>query len=132
MKILLDTNAYSALLRGDAAVADLVSSSESVLLSTIVAGELIYGFRAGTRFRRNMAELTEFLENAWVTLVPVTLTTADRFGRIAAALRVKGRPIPANDIWIAAHAMETGADLASFDAHFGDVEGLAWVDPSAF
>lgn len=131
MRVLLDTNAYSALLRGDAAVADLVSRSEQVLMSAIVTGELIFGFRAGTRLQRNLADLNEFLENAFVALLPVTLTTADRFGRIAAALRAKGRPIPTNDIWIAAHAMECGADLISFDVHFGDIEGLAWVDPAS-
>ena len=52
--------------------------------------------------------------------------TADRFGRIAAALGVKSKPIPSNDIWIAAHAMQTGAELLSFDAHFEAVDGLAW------
>jgi len=59
----------------------------------------------------------------------VTLVTADRFGRIAASLRRKGRPLPTNDIWIAAHAMESGADLLSFDRHFEHVEGLAWIHP---
>jgi tRNA(fMet)-specific endonuclease VapC len=74
-----------------------------------------------------MAALEVFLESPYVSLVPVTLTTADRFGRIAAALRAKGRPLPTNDIWIAAHAMETGAELLSFDEHFGAIDGLAWV-----
>ncbi len=94
---------------------------------TVVAGELLLGFRLGTRLKKNMAELDAFLENPYVSLVPVTLTTADRFARIAATLRAKGRPIPTNDIWIAAHAMETGAELLSFDAHFGAIDGLAWV-----
>ncbi len=57
----------------------------------------------------------------------MTFVTADRFGRIATVLREKGTPIPTNDIWIAAQAMEVGADLVSSDAHFGLVEGLAWV-----
>lgn len=64
-----------------------------------------------------------------MSLLPVTLVTADRFGRIAATLRRKGRPLPTNDIWIAAHAMESGADLLSFDGHFEHVEGLAWIQP---
>jgi tRNA(fMet)-specific endonuclease VapC len=127
MTILLDTNAYSALLRGHDEVADRVRRAERVVFSTVVAGELLLGFRLGTRLKKNMAELDAFLENPYVSLVPVTLTTADRFARIAAALRVKGRPIPTNDIWIAAHAMEAGAELLSFDAHFGAVDGLAWV-----
>ena len=127
MTILLDTNAYSALLRGHDEVADRVRRAERVAFSTVVAGELLLGFRLGTRLKKNMAELDAFLENPYVSLVPVTLTTADRFSRIAAALRAKGRPIPTNDIWIAAHAMEAGAELLSFDAHFGVVDGLAWV-----
>ena len=57
--------------------------------------------------------------------------TAERYGVISAALRAKGRPIPANDVWIAAHAMETGADLVSADAHFEHVDGLAWTRVTA-
>ncbi len=131
MKILLDTNGYSALMRGVDAVVERVTRAEQVLLSTVVAGELMFGFRQGTRLRKNLAEFDAFLDNPHVTVVPVSLATADRFGRIAAALRAKGRPIPANDIWIAAHTMETGADLLSFDAHFREVDGLAWVDLSS-
>jgi tRNA(fMet)-specific endonuclease VapC len=55
------------------------------------------------------------------------MDTADRFGRVAASLRRKGTPIPSSDIWIAAHALETGSDLVSFDKHFAHVEGLAHV-----
>jgi tRNA(fMet)-specific endonuclease VapC len=56
----------------------------------------------------------------------VTITKADRFARIAAALRAKGKPIPTNDIWIAAQAMESGAELLSFDEHYSSFDGLAW------
>ncbi len=131
MKVLLDTNAYSALMRGHAGVADRVRRAEHILLSTIVAGELLFGFRAGARLAKNLAELQAFLDSPYVDLVPVTYTTADRFGRVAAALRAKGRPIPTNDMWIAAHAMETGAELLSFDQHFEAVDGLAWALPSS-
>jgi tRNA(fMet)-specific endonuclease VapC len=127
MTILLDTNAYSALLRGHDEVADRVRRAERVAFSTVVAGELLLGFRLGTRLKKNMAALDAFLENPYVTLIHVTMTTADRFARIAAALRAKRRPIPTNDIWIAAHAMEAGAELLSFDAHFAAIDGLAWV-----
>jgi len=127
MRILLDTNAYSALMRGHDEVAHRVRQAEQVVLSTVVAGELLLGFRLGTRLKKNMAELETFLGNPYVSLVPVTLTIADRFARIAAALRAKGTPIPTNDIWIAAHAMETGAELLSFDAHFEAIDGFAWV-----
>ncbi len=130
MKVLLDTNVYSALLRGKSEVAERVRRAQQVLLSAVVVGELLFGFRNGSRYEKNRKELEAFLENPYVAFVPVTYTTADRFGRIAAVLREAGTPIPTNDIWIAAHAMETGADLLSYDQHFQAVAGLAWVDLS--
>lgn len=125
MRALLDTNAYSALKRGHGGVAALVRRSDEVLFSTVVAGELLYGFRNGTKFASNRRDLDAFLASPFVTLVPVSLTTADRFSRIVIGLRAKGKPIPTNDIWIAAQAMETGAELVSLDHHFEWVDGLA-------
>lgn len=131
MKVLLDTNAYTALLRGHVGVAGRVRQADQVLISTVVAGELLFGFRHGSRYEANRRELEEFLASPYVSLLGVTWVTAERFGRIAAALRRKGRPLPTNDIWIAAHALESGADLLSFDRHFAQVDGLAWVVPEA-
>ena len=127
MKLLLDTNAFSALMRGRPEIADRVRRSERVLISSIVAGELFFGFRNGNRMEENQTRFGAFIANSFVTWVPVTLTTADRFARIAVALRKKGRPIPTNDIWIAAHTLETGADLLSYDQHFENIEGLPWT-----
>ena len=127
MRILLDSNAYSHLKRGHGRVAEIVRAAQEILLSTVVIGELLYGFRQGSRPDRNLRELQTFIDNPYVTVVPVGFTTADRYARIAAALRAKGRPIPSNDIWIAAHALETGADLVSADRHFGHIDGLAWM-----
>jgi len=127
MRRLLDTNAYAAWKRGDEAVMEMVGESSELAFSTIVIGELLFGFRHGNRFAKNAAELEAFLADARVTVWSVTTTTADRFGRIAAALRKAGTPIPTNDIWIAAHAFESGAELVSFDAHFEAVPGLVWT-----
>ena len=127
MRLLLDSNAYSLLLREQMHVARLVRGAEEVLLSAIVVGELLAGFRQGSRFERNLADLHAILDIPYVSFVPVGSVTADRYARISASLRAKGRPIPTNDIWIAAHAMETGADLVSADRHFEHVDGIAWV-----
>lgn len=126
MKILLDTNAYSALRRNNESIAELVREAEEVLLSTVVAGELLFGFRNGSRYEANARALAELLEDPNVRLLPVTWATADLFGRISAALRKKGKPIPTNDIWIAAHAQESSAELISSDPHFGFIDGLSW------
>ena len=127
MRILLDSSAYSHLKRGHRRVAEIVRASEEVLLSLVVIGELLYGFRNGDRRERNIREFHAFLDNPYVKVAALSLTTADRYSRIAASLRAKGRPIPFNDIWIAAHAMETGADLVSHDRHFEQIDGLAWI-----
>ena len=127
MRILLDSNAYSEMMRGDGQISAMVRDATEVLMSAVVIGELLYGFRNGSRFERNAADLRSFLDNPYVSLVPVGAVTADRYSRISAALRAKGRPIPTNDVWIAAHAMETGADLVSADRHFEAVDGIAWL-----
>ena len=125
--ILLDSNAYSAFMRGSEDVRELIGDAEQVLVSAIVVGELLYGFRQGARYERNRAELRSFLGRPYVSLVAVGPVTADRHSRVMSALKAKGRPIPTNDVWIAAHAMETGADLVSADAHFEHVDGIVWT-----
>lgn len=127
MKVLLDSNAYSRLMRGDEQAATVVRDATEILMSAVVVGELLYGFRSGSRFDRNATDLRSFLDNPHVSFVPVGPVTADRYSRIAAALRARGSPIPTNDVWIAAHAMETGADLVSADRHFKAVDGIVWL-----
>jgi tRNA(fMet)-specific endonuclease VapC len=86
VRLLLDTNAYAALFRGNQAVVDRVRRAEQVLISAIVAGELLFGFRNGTRYEANARRLDDFLASAYVVFLPVTRITADRFARIAAML----------------------------------------------
>jgi len=127
MRVLLDTNAYSALIHGRSEVVDHVREAEEVLLSTVVLGEVLYGFQNGSRYQENRKRLDEFLENPHVQIVTLTPVTSERFGLISANLRRKGKPIPTNDIWIAAQTIETQSDLISSDPHFGFVEGLSWI-----
>jgi tRNA(fMet)-specific endonuclease VapC len=128
VKRLLDTNAYAALKRNYRPVVDVFRNSEEIVFSIVVVGELLFGFQGGARYARNVAELDEFLGNPYVSLQLVTRTTADRFGRIGAQLKKAGTPIPTNDLWIAAHAMETGAELVTLDRHFDRVAGLVVAD----
>ena len=127
MRILLDSNAYSAFMRGNHQVRDLIHAAEEVLFSAVVVGEQLFGFRQGAHFEQNLAELRSFLERPYVSFVPVGPVTADRYSRVMSGLKAKGRPIPTNDVWIAAHAMETGADLVSADGHFEHFDGIVWV-----
>ncbi len=128
MKILIDTNAYSALMRGNEIIAQHLEKAAIVYLSVVVAGELLAGFKSGRKEQINRSILKDFIEKAGKTIVlPITLETAERFASIKAALRKKGRPIPVNDIWLAAQCLETGAGILTLDTHFKKVEGLLLV-----
>jgi len=89
-----------------------------------VLGELIFGFRNGTRLEENMRELDELLDHDVVRLDKIGEITSDRYSRIALQLKRKGTPIPTNDIWIAAQTMEHGAELITSDKHFEKIDGL--------
>lgn len=123
-KILLDTNAYTALLRGDEAILDLLGQAETVFMSAIVLGELHAGFKGGNKEAANRLELEAFNQRPTVRILHVTQETAEIFGTIKNRLRAAGKPIPINDVWIAAHATEAGAFLVTYDDHFSHVAGL--------
>jgi predicted nucleic acid-binding protein len=128
VKLVLDTNAYSRLMRGDADVASVVRAADRIYMPAPVVGELLFGFRGGNRFQENKEQLFEFLAAASVEFVATDRTVCDRYAMVLQQLKSKGRPIPTNDIWIAAHAFALGADLLSADEHFAAVEGLSWIN----
>ena len=129
MRVCLDTNAYSAMGKGNAAVSVLVEAADEIILPSTVFGELMYGFLLGSRFSQNEAALNRFLGEDGVMLQPVTRDIAERYGYVKAELKKKGSPIPENDIWIAATALETGSRLVSYDTDFDNVGGLVRLAP---
>ncbi|MCA9413738.1 MAG: type II toxin-antitoxin system VapC family toxin [Candidatus Omnitrophica bacterium] len=122
--VLLDTNAYTAYRRGDREVFRALSQAGSVLFSFFVYAELLEGFRGGTRDKENRNSLEDFLAKPGVRLAIPTIRTAEYFAIVKNRLRAIGRPIPLNDVWIAAQCLEHGALLLTMDAHFDSVEGL--------
>ena len=123
-KILLDTNAYVAFKRGDEAALDIVRTAESLVLSTVVIGELLAGFAAGRRETDNRRELTAFLDSPRIMVLGVDIRTADFYAVVWIQLRRKGKPIPSNDLWIAATALQHGLAIFTYDQHFQDIESL--------
>lgn len=122
--VILDTNAYSGLFRGDEAVLDALSGACQVALPVTVLGELLAGFRMGRREARNRKDLEAFLSRPTVRVLPTTENVADIYAGLVVDLRAAGRKIPTNDVWIAAHAMAEGGVLISYDQHFEAVPGL--------
>jgi predicted nucleic acid-binding protein len=115
---MVDTSAYAAFKRGYPEVVATIRRARSILIPVIVLGELLAGFEISKNRQINRSELEEFLASARVRITPSTGETAERYARIYAYLRTKGRPIPSNDLWIAASAMEQSAELLTLDSHF--------------
>jgi tRNA(fMet)-specific endonuclease VapC len=124
MKILLDTSAYVAFKLNLDEVVNMIASAEHIYFSPVVLGELMFGFRNGSKFRENMENLNQFMQHEVVELVQIGHLTADRYSRLASYLKQQGTPIPTNDIWIAAQTMEYGAELITSDRHFENIAGL--------
>jgi tRNA(fMet)-specific endonuclease VapC len=127
MKLLLDTSAYVGFKLGVDKVIDLVAGADHIFFSAVVLGELMFGFRNGSRFKENMEDLDLFLQHDAVETALIGRITADRYSRIASQLRKQGTPIPTNDIWIAAQTMEHGAELITSDKHFQKISGLVYT-----
>jgi tRNA(fMet)-specific endonuclease VapC len=123
-KILLDTNAYVGYLRGDERVLAYLGHADHVYMSVFVMGELYAGFRASKREKENKQILERFLLKSTVSVLEASKETAEIFGLIKSSLSKIGHPIPVNDIWIGAHALETGSVLLTYDRHFVSIPGL--------
>src|SRR5450759_1360897 len=117
--------------RGNQAILDVVRRSETIALSAIVLGELHSGFRAGNRCAENIAQLAQFLSKPPVRVLNVTEETALRYAEIEVYLRKRGRPIPRNDVWIAAVALEHGLHLVTLDVHFREIP-LLLIQPVSY
>jgi predicted nucleic acid-binding protein len=120
-RIFLDTSAYSAFKRGHPQLRHRIREASQIQLNAVVLGELRAGFLKGTRQVDNLAELAAFLASPRVEIVAVTEETAERYAAILDSLRRRGAPIPTNDIWIAASAMQVGSILVTTDPHFREV-----------
>jgi predicted nucleic acid-binding protein len=123
-RIAIDTNIYTSFKVDDQRVVEAFRNSDFIGVDVTVIAELFFGFSLGAKERKNRQELEAFLNAPRVELLPHDLETADYYALIVKRLKAKGRPIPTNDIWIAANAIKHGLVLYSFDSHFKEMEGL--------
>jgi tRNA(fMet)-specific endonuclease VapC len=124
--VILDTNAVSALLAGDGSLGEVLASDERHHLPVIVIGEYRYGM-LGSRHRDHLQRLLRILIRESYVL-GIDETTADHYSQVRDELRRKGRPIPENDIWIAAVARQHQQPVVSRDGHFDYVQDLRRVE----
>ena len=117
-RLCLDTSAYSNFRRGEARVVDHIDRATWIGMPSVVLGELWGGFLAGHRADVNSAQLEEFVAHPAVEVLPLDQEVARVYGEIFADLRARGRPLPTNDLWIAATAVRAGATVLTFDDHF--------------
>lgn len=123
--LLIDTNIYSNALRGDEEIGIILQKANEIGIAAISIGELLSGFKGGSRERQNREELEEFLDSPRVSIYSVDEFTADFYAEILDGLRKIGKLIPTNDIWIAAIAFQYGCKLYSRDEHFKSIAGLS-------
>ncbi len=122
--LLLDTSAYSALMRGHEKIRNALEFADEVAVNPVVLGELRAGFVRGRRRTRNEQELDIFLATPGVVVREIDEDTAVHYATVVRSLRAKGTPIPTNDVWIAATALQHGMHLVTTDEHFERVENL--------
>ena len=122
-RFLLDTNIVIALFAQDTSVQQHIAEAEAVFVPSIVLGELYYGARKSGRIAANLARIDEFA--AISAVLECDTATAQQYGEIKNILRTKGRPIPENDIWIAAIAQQCELVLISRDEHFREIDGVS-------
>ena len=123
-RIIIDTNFYAAFKRNETEAVSLLKQVEYIGVNSIILGELLAGFRCGNKEQKNRMELDQFLDSARVNLITVDDETAEFYAQIFSELRQKGRPIPSNDLWLAASALQHGLALATYDDHFSYISGI--------
>ena len=122
-KFLLDTNIIISLFAEEKSVLDSLNKAEGVFVPSIVIGELNFGARKSTRVQENLERINRFVASN--VILSCDAVTACYYGRVKEVIRQKGKPIPENDIWVAAIALQYDLTLITRDEHFNEVAELA-------
>jgi len=124
VRIVLDTNRYTDMARGDQAVIDTLETAETTSLPIMVLAELRAGFIGGTRRHENEKKLASFLAKPPVRVLIPDEATTFHFAAVYQQLRKQGSPIPTHDMWIAALALQHALTLYARDKHFDHLPQL--------
>jgi tRNA(fMet)-specific endonuclease VapC len=122
-EVLVDTNVIIAVFKSQPAILDRLKSAAEIYLSSVTVGELIFGALKSTNQASNLKRIDELIENAVV--LACDTETARCYAGIKHELKQRGQPIPDNDLWIAALAVQHNLVLLTFDKHFGEISQLS-------
>ena len=120
--MILDTNGLSAVAEGDLTIRQTLAQAVEIAIPVIVIGEYRYGIRQSRYRTRYERWLTEMLQKC--RILAVELGTTEYYAEIREELKCKGRPIPVNDLWVAALVRQNALPLLSRDQHFDYVSQL--------
>lgn len=125
---LVDSNIIIEIFSGNKKFADKLNVKKQIFMPAIVLGELYTGINRVTNKTKHLKTLTDFLKLC--NIINIDEATAKIYGELIAALYKKGKPIPTNDVWIAALSIQHSITLATKDKHFKEIDGLVfemWV-----
>lgn len=124
MEIIFDTNSYVEVAKGNTSALQKLRRASTVHLTFVSLAELRAGFACGSKAQQNEKQLHRFLAAKRVNVLYADSETSLFYARIYATLRQNGTPIPTNDLWIAALALQHGLPVYTFDRHFGKIEAI--------
>ena len=121
-KLLIDACVVIEVMNSNQIFLKKITAAGDSTISTTVLGELFTGVYRAANKEKQMKKLNDFLTTC--AILNVDSKTYEHFGDVYAALLNKGKPIPTNDVWIAASAKQDGLTLITKDKHFAEIEGL--------
>ena len=124
MGLVLDTSAYIGILAGDHQIAAYIRQEDAIIVPAVVIGELIHGYRKGSRFDENHQVLWRFLESERVVIAPLDYEIAVQYGELKQRQLSKGSVLADNDLWIAANSLHLQIPLLTLDSDFDRIENL--------
>ena len=127
MKILVDTNRYTDFMKNESTAREIFANADKIIVPFVTVAELRAGFNCGTRSRENEAVLVKFLSNRRVEVLYADSETLFVYANLYADLRKRGCPIPTNDLWIAALAVQHALPLCTRDSHFDNLPQVSRV-----
>lgn len=125
--IVIDTNAYAEFKRGNKTAIEVIQKVKNIIVTPIVIGQLLSGFLLGSKEKNNKLDLKKFLDSKRVITLNIDTVTSEYFAMIYKILRKNGTPIPTNDMWIAALAMQYDFAIFSFDKHFNNLDRIKLI-----